>query len=1335
MSEQQKTEVKSSSPLIHCNSVEPLSLSGNVANNWKKWYQSFTIYLQATGLCQASDERKIALLLHSMGPNILEIYNTFNPKEVGTYTYLIKQFDDYFLPRTNITYENYRFFTRYQKIDESLEDFMTDLINKSRSCEFGKLTNRITKDIFICNMHEKYKFIKEKLLQENDLTLEKAFHISKTMLQSQEQAYILSNNKNEYINYNKMRKYPVKSASVNHKPTTSSSSNKAVSSFNKTVSKSNNKMCGRCGQIHRSKCPAYNVICNKCKKKGHYQVMCRSTVVNYCQVSESNDECQGNSYNHFFISHLMLQNNLNNSDWNIDLKINNIIIKCILDTGSDANVMPLNIYKSLNICSQLKPCHVQITSYSGNNVKIVGKQTITCYFNNKLKSNILFIIADVQSPTVIGKNTCTELGLVKRIFNINEHLSSNNINLQDLLNKYQNVFEGLGCLPGEYHLTINSDVQPRVDAPRKIPFALHNRLKKELEKMEELNVIVKVTDPTPWVSSLILVEKKNGQLRICLDPRNLNKAICRSHYPIPTNDFVRSKLHGASYFSTLDANSGFWICRLDEESSLLTTFNTPFGRYRFKRLPYGINCAPEIFHRIMTETFGLLPGVIVYADDVLVYGSTINEHNINLQRVLQKAQEVNLKFNKSKCVFGTTTIKYLGHIYSKNGVSPDPEKVKAVKEMPSPTCVKDLQRFLGILNYLGGFIKNLASETESLRGLIKKSCEFQWNATYEKIYNHLKDIICQAPVLAHFDPKQPIVLSVDSSQAAVGAVLLQNNHPICYASQSLTNNQQQMAQIEKELYAIVFGCLRFHQYIYGSRITVETDHRPLITLFKKSLVEVPTRLQRLMLKIQVYDLQVEYKQGSKMFIADTLSRAALPETSVDELDEDIVIHVNFLIKNLPISEQKTESLIKATNEDKCMQLLKMYYKQGWPENKSHVNPLVLPYWNYRHDIHVIKEIVFRNSSLVIPSKLRSEMLRIIHSAHQGIAKSLSFVRGIIFWPSMSNDIRNMIQKCETCMSYRSANVPEPLMSHEICKFPWQKVGIDFLSFKGQTILIVEDYYSNYIEIANMSTISAKCLINALKPIFSRHGIPVELMSDNGPPYNSNEFKDFLCLWGIQHKTSSPYLARSNGLVESGVKIVKQILTKCNESGTDPYLALLQYRTTPRGNIPSPSQLLMSRSLRTQMPITIKHLKPTITDYHKYHKNKRQNMNKQQYYYNKKARKLPKLHINEHIWYKKKPEQRWLSGKIIKQCKEPRSFIIESEGNTYRRNRQHILKPIVFHDVNEPKDSNLVLGNKEIESSQMESNSNCQSQSQHNQVKMSRYGREIRPPVRYQDIKY
>lgn len=269
--------------------------------------------------------------------------------------------------------------------------------------------------------------------------------------------------------------------------------------------------------------------------------------------------------------------------------------------------------------------------------------------------------------------------IIKRVFTLNKS------DCNAILTKYNDVFQGLGCLPPVCHLKLQPDAVPCIDPPRKVPFALLDSLREELDRMEEMKVIEKVTKPTSWVNSVVITVKQSGQLRVCLDPRNLNKCISREYYPLTNIDEMRSKLKGASYFSHLDAFSGFWSLKLDEESSELCTFQTPFGRYKYLRLPFGINAATEIFYRIIKELFGDLEGVIIFVDDFLVYGETEEIHNERLQKVMARAREVNLKLNKSKCKFLVKEVCFMGYIFSKEGVRVDTEKVKAIQGHAYPS--------------------------------------------------------------------------------------------------------------------------------------------------------------------------------------------------------------------------------------------------------------------------------------------------------------------------------------------------------------------------------------------------------------------------------------------------------------------------------------------------------------------------------------------------------------------------------------------------------------------------------------------------------------------------
>ena len=486
------------------------------------------------------------------------------------------------------------------------------------------------------------------------------------------------------------------------------------------------------------------------------------------------------------------------------------------------------------------------------------------------------------------------------------------------------------------------------------------------------------------MNSMVTVTKPNGKLRICIDPRDLNKAIKREYYPMQTIEEVITRMPNAKVFSVLDANSGFWQVKLDHESSKLCTFNSPFGRYMFKRLPFGISSAQDVFQAIMSEMFKDIEGVEVVVDDLLIWGETEEMHDKRLKQVLERVRHHNLKLNKDKSQIKLDEISYIGHVLNKDGLKPDPNKTKAISEMNRPSNKEELQRFLGMVTYLAKFIPNLSQTAAPLRVLLEKDVEWHWTDQQTVSFESLKQLVTKAPVLKYFDPTQPVKISVDASSKGMGAVILQDERPIAYASKALTSTQQKYAQIEKEMLAIVFGCTRFHEYIFGLQtIEIETDHKPLEMILKKPLHQAPTRLQKMIMAVQKYPIKVKYRPGKELLKADTLSRAHLPEEASDLCSEEFEINT---ICTLPISEMKLEKLKQETAKDSSLQELKHTVKKGWPDSKAETPPGTSPYWNYRDEISTHDGIMLKGERVIVPRSMQSEMLQIIHSSHLGTEK-------------------------------------------------------------------------------------------------------------------------------------------------------------------------------------------------------------------------------------------------------------------------------------------------------------------------------------------------------------
>ena len=747
----------------------------------------------------------------------------------------------------------------------------------------------------------------------------------------------------------------------------------------------------------------------------------------------------------------------------------------------------------------------------------------------------------------------------------------------------------------------------------------------------------------------------------------------RPHFPMKTIEDIADKLPGAKFFSTLDCNSGFWQIPLDEESSELLTFNTPEGRYRFNRLPFGTSCSSELFQSIMTDIFQDLEGVEVLVDDILIWGPTKEIHDQRLDKVLDRCREKNLKLNKAKSQICMTKVTYMGHVLTNSGLKPDPKKIEAITKMKPPTNVKAVQEFLGCVNYLGRFIKNLSDITAPLRQLTEKKTMWNWTDEHDKSFNRLKQLLTEAPVLTYYDATKPLVLSVDSSLKGTGAVLLQpaaNNKsqmsPVAFASKAFTETQQRWAQIEKELAAIVFGCDKFHTYIFGRKVIVQTDHKPLESIFKKPLHQTPMRLQKMLLKLQKYDLDVHYVRGTELHVADCLSRNFLDETEDDSNDTTVPISMVYC---LPITPHRLEELKKETHSDKQFQTLKEVIQTGWPENKKDVDDSVREYWQYRDDLTLEDDLIFKQNRVVIPKSMRRLMLEKIHQSHQGIEKSKRLARDILFWPGMSAQITEVVERCQICAEHSSRNKREPLQSHEVPNRPWEKVGTDLFELNGKQYFLLVDYYSSYFEVDQIHSATSKTIVRLCKTHFARHGIPDEVVSDNGPCYTGQDFRQFTEEWQFKHTKVSPTYPQSNGKAEKTVGIVKQLLRKAAVDKQDIQLAILNYRNTPlQSTNKSPAQLLFSRRTKTLLPTKQELLKPKVVpnvadkikDHH----------SKQKQHYDKGTKELQPLHAGQHVWLRK--HEKWEKGIVLRKSSNPRSFIVQDmNGQEYTRNRRHL----------------------------------------------------------------
>ncbi|KAL4103818.1 hypothetical protein QTP88_019153 [Uroleucon formosanum] len=855
------------------------------------------------------------------GINTLTFENADDNKKIDQ---VLKAFQDYCKPKKNILHSRYIFYKRSQKENESIEEFLSACRGLIKDCEFNS-HEEILRDKIVLDTRDGET--RDKLIKQANVTLETAIETlriaeiqrrelnqmkeigekqnevnavhskvrgGKRTYQAQHH-HTQNNGNNGHRGQCQTNQRQAKGCSQQEKSQQVFKNNGNFSVNNKKMNDNCNrsdKLCKFCNFMHgKGKCPAYGKKCLKCNKFNHFQSVCKSEIAFV-------ENIDGLSNDNYFCSTVYTMNTFAVS-WSETILVENKNINFKLDTGSDVNLLTLNDFNLIkNNCSfknlvvNKQPINLQ--AYGGSNINTYF--TVDLKVKLREKEYILnFVIVENHCKAILGLHSCIHLGLINKVENVDKILS-----LNDVLENYYTVFTGLGNFPDEYSIQLKPNAIPVTNVPHRVPINIQDKLKCELDRLVSEKVIREINEPTEWVNRLVIVEKKNGSMRLCLDPRDLNENIIREYCVIPTLSDLSSKLKNARVFSVFDLKDGFWQIKLDLDSSKLCTFGSMFGTFCFNRLPFGINNAAEICQKWNMKVFGGIENVFIYLDDILIFGDTEAQHDYALKQVLDLAMKNNIKFNKNKIQYKVDKVNYLGHIFSYEGMKLDSDRIKSIFEYEVPKTIKYLQRFLGMVNYVGNFIPNLAMLTKPLRDLLKKNNEFVWTSIHNECINKLKTLIASPSVLRNYDNTKDVIVQTDSSKFAIGCVLLQEGRPVCFKSKSLSETEINYGQVDKEFLSVLFACKVFHHYIYGRRVTVQTDHLPLISIMKKNINDIPSkRLQCIKVKLSRYDINLIHVPGKKMFIADALSRACMSSRDNDvDIDVSDVVHSINMSKNI-----------------------------------------------------------------------------------------------------------------------------------------------------------------------------------------------------------------------------------------------------------------------------------------------------------------------------------------------------------------------------------------------------------------------------------------------------
>lgn len=1199
-------------------------------------------------------DKRVSALLSLIGSDTYKILRDLcTPDLPSTKAYedLCNLLKTHFSPTTCIFRERIEFYNAKQEEYENVNDWYAKIHNLSTNCEFGVQLQNILKDKFVCGL--KQGKIRDRLCEEKPTTtLNKLLEIAQARESS-----IQAESKDVHFLH---KKKPVQQQKYEKAHGTARNFSNKMDRENS--SRSGKWKCKCCGNFHTGKqnCKYSNYTCNKCKVIGHLSKVCNNTKSirqNTLDVELDNDCVDINSIYITNEKPLYLNVNINNNDY-----------KMQVDTGAGLSVISYDFYeRHLSEC-ELKHSFITLRSYSGCKIKPIGCVIVNIKFENVICKKFMFQVVRNDTPTqnLLGRDF-----LEKFNFKLTADVLVTTVNNREqLFNEFANIFQNkLGCYKyKQVDLQVAENTKPIYLKPRPIPIAFRSKVEQELTRLEKEGVISAI-ESSEWGTPIVPIIKQDGNLKICGDYRvTLNKHLLKVMYPLPTMEHIFSLLNGGESFTKIDLSNAYNQICVNEESAMKLAWSTHRGIFKLNRLPYGITPASAIFEREMEKLLQGCNGVANFLDDIIITGKTREDHEKNIREVFKRLEDAGLQLKKEKCAFFQDEVSYLGYTISKEGLKKNSDKQRAIIDAPRPENVTQVKSFIGMVTYYGKFVPKLSIIMKPIFELLKKNNKYIWTDACGKAFEEIKRIIGSDEILVHFDPKIPIILQTDACQDGIAGALLHKFpngqlKPIAFISRTLMPAEKNYSTLDKEALAIYWSVRRFYHYLMGQEFTIQTDHKPLTSIFgeNKGIPQMAaTRLQRWALFLSGFAYKTEYINGKNNQVADMLSRHPIKVKYISDDYNAKSTYINLIISDkIPVN---FKSIATETRKDFLLSKVVEYIMTGWPEKIEREE--LLPFFRRRFELYNEQGCIMWGYRVVIPRKFQDQLLEELHSSHMGVVKMKSIARSYFFWPKIDKCIEEMCNACTPCQTISNNPSKSITIPWNKPEGPWQRIHIDFLGpINKSHYLIILDAYSKYPEIFRMNNITAEETTQKLRESFARWGIPKTVISDNGPQLVSRDFNNFLLKNGIKHITSAPYHPASNGAAENAVKSFKKclkasLLDKRNKD-ISPDIIVCRYLINYRNSVhcttnETPSFMMMGRKVRTLFDL----LKP--------HKNEKLEVKGR----TQTLKEGEKVLIKD---YRNKNNPIFIEG-IVKEAQGTKNYICETkEGHLWRRHIDQIKK--------------------------------------------------------------